>query len=170
MLRWYLVLTKPRSEAKAKDHLERQGYGVFFPRLRELVFSRGRRVERIVPLFPRYLFSRLNVSSQPLAPIRSSVGVSEVVRFGRDYAVVPDAVVEDLMRRAEPDTGLHVLRRPRAFEPGVSVQVVGGAFDGLDGIFDRDCGEERVLVFLRFLGREVSVRVPVAHVVPQRAA
>lgn len=170
MLRWYLVLTKPRSEATAKVHLERQGYGIFFPRLRELVLSRGRRIERVVPLFPRYLFSRLNVSSQSLAPMRSSVGVSEIVRFGRDYVVVPDAIVEDLMRRADPDSGLHVLKRRRSLEPGTSVQFVGGAFDGLDGIFERDDGDQRVLVLLRFLGREVSVRVPSAQVVPQRAA
>jgi len=170
VLRWYLVLTKPRSEAKAKAHLERQGYGVFFPRLRESVLNRGRSVERVAPLFPRYLFSRLNISNQSLAPMRSSVGVSEVVRFGMDYAVVPDAIVDNLMSRADPASGLHVLGRPRVLKPGMSVQVIAGAFDGLDGIFEREDGDERVLVFLKLLGREVSVRVPYADVMPDRAA
>jgi transcriptional antiterminator RfaH len=170
VFRWYLVLTKPRGEAKAKTHLERQGYGVLLPRLRESVLSRGRWVERVVPLFPRYLFSRLNISNQSLAPMRSSVGVSEVVRFGTDYAVVPDAIVDNLINRADPESGLHILRRRRTLEPGMSVQVIAGAFDGLDGIFEREDGDERVLVFLKFLGREVSVRVPSAYVVPDRAA
>ncbi|WP_414674848.1 transcription termination/antitermination NusG family protein, partial [Limnobacter sp.] len=35
MNNWYVVYTKPRLEAVAVDNLQRQGFGVFFPRARQ---------------------------------------------------------------------------------------------------------------------------------------
>ena len=101
MLRWYLVHTKPLSEAIAQANLERQGYQVYLPRLAQSVLGRHPRRERITPLFPRYLFLRLREGSQPLGPVRSSVGVRGVVRFGFRYAVVADDVICRLQARAD---------------------------------------------------------------------
>src|SRR4030081_167147 len=86
--RWYLVHTRPACERVAQVNLERQGYGVYFPRLLQPVRARGRWVERLVSLFPRYIFLHLEVGCQPLALAQSTVGVAAVVRFGFDYAVV----------------------------------------------------------------------------------
>src|SRR5689334_5221168 len=99
MPRWYLVYTKPAGEGTARDNLSRQAYEVYLPRVLEPVRRGGRWLERIAALFPRYLFVRLNEGWQSLGPVRSSVGVSGVVRFGSRYAVVPDALVSGLQAR-----------------------------------------------------------------------
>jgi len=166
MLCWYLVQTKPSNETLAETNLARQGYEVYLPRLLQPVRRNGRWRDRIVALFPRYLFLRLKVGNQPLAPVRSSVGVTSVVRFGFQYAVVPDRIVDSLRARSDPKSGLHLMSSGPLFTPGAKVRITTGPFDGLEGIFERSAGAERVDVLLRLLGQDTPVRVPAGFVVP----
>lgn len=166
---WFLVHTKSGAEDVARRHLERQGYGIYFPRLLANVLYRGRWVERISALFPRYLFVRLDAASQSLAPVRSTQGVAGLVCFGARTAVVPDRVVEGLKRRAHPESGLHELKRPM-FEAGAPVHVISGPFAGVEGIFERAEAEDRVVVLFQLLGRETPVRIPAGYVVQGCAA
>lgn len=166
MSRWYLVHTKPAGEILAQSHLERQGYEVYLPRLVRPVRRRGRWQEKVVPLFPRYVFLGLNEGYQALAPVRSTIGVADVVRFGSEYAVVPDEVIRDLTARADSVSGLHRLDRTLSLEPGITVKIASGPFDGLEGVFQREVGRERVVVLLNLLGQNASVRVPVDSVIP----
>ncbi len=160
MLRWYLIHAKPSSEPVAQANLERQGYEVYLPRALQTIRRAGRWHERIVPLFPRYLFLRLNEGRQALAPVRSTVGVAGVVRFGCDYTVVPDRIVRDLRLREDAVSGLHVLHAGPLLVPGSIVRIASGPFDGLDGVFERQAGADRVVVLLRVLGQNASVCVP----------
>lgn len=165
VLRWFLVLTKPASEEVARANLERQGYAVYYPRLQRPSLYRGRWTDRIVSLFPRYLFVRVDIHRQALTPLRSTLGVADIVRFGSEPAAVPERVVEDLRRRADPGTGLHHLNE-RRLERGAAVRVISGIFAGIDGIFEREAGEHRVVLLLSLMGRETVVRVPSAFVCP----
>jgi transcriptional antiterminator RfaH len=167
LLRWYLIHTKPLAEAVAQVNLERQGYEIYLPRLVHSTRWRRPPRERIVPLFPRYLFLRLCEGSQALGPVRSSAGVSDVVRFGSRYAVVADEVVGGLLSRADPLTGLHRLAGPGPLMRGDAVRLAAGPFDGLEGIFQRQDGEERAVVLLRLLGQETPVRVPAEWLLPR---
>jgi len=163
--RWFLVLTKPSNEQIATTHLARQGFHIYLPRLLRTTFGRGRRRESIVPLFPRYLFVRLESLRQSLGPIRSTRGVASIVRFGEQAAEVAANVIDALTRRADPVTGLHRLET-RALRHGTPVSIVGGAFDGLEGIFEREEGEERSVILLSLLGRSTPVRMHPRFVVP----
>jgi transcriptional antiterminator RfaH len=151
-------MTKPSSEGLACTHLLRQGFLTYYPRLQLKGLYRGRWIERIGSLFPRYLFVRLDLRRQTLGPIRSTRGVTGLVRFGEQATMVPDAVVDSLMSRADPDSGLHRLceQKPRR---GSRVSVIGGSFAGLDGVFEREAGEERCIVLLSLLGRGTPVAV-----------
>ena len=164
MLRWYLIHTKPLNEAIAVENLERQGYEVYLPRVVQSVLRAGRPQERVAPLFPRYLFLRLNEGLQPLAPAASTVGVAGIVRFGSRYPVVPDKVIRDLQARAEPGSGLHRLSCGPRLTAGSSVRIRLGPFDGLEGVFEREAGADRVVVLLRLLGQEATVCVPVESI------
>lgn len=164
MLRWYVIHTKPASESVARTHLARQGYEVYLPRVIQPMRRAGRWRDRIVALFPRYLFLRLREGQQPLGPVRSSVGVSSVVHFGSSYAVVPDRIVTDIQSRADPESGLHRLSAPPSLTSGMDVRITGGLFEGLEGVFQRESGADRVVVLLKLLGQDASVRVPSALV------
>lgn len=166
MLRWYLILTKPSAEANAQINLERQSYEVYFPRLLQTVRLAGRWRERIAALFPRYMFVRLEEGRQSLGPVRSTIGVADVVRFGLRYATVPDDVVHNLRERADPESGLHRLGRQSPFLRGSPIRITAGPFDGLEGVFERESGAERVVVLLKVLGQDAPVRVPAGFVIP----
>jgi transcriptional antiterminator RfaH len=168
-VRWYLIHTKPAREVLAEVNLRRQGYQVYHPRLLRPTRIHGRWVDRVASLFPRYLFLRLEVGHQDMGPVRSTLGVANIVRFGYDYAVVPDAIVENLRAHADSETGLHRLHG-RAFEPGSKVRIIAGVFEGLEGVFQRESGDERVMLLLGLLGRDTLVQLPAAFVLSEFAS
>ena len=170
MLRWYLIHTKPVREALAAANLQRQGYEVYAPRMLTSVRRHGRWCECIVPLFPRYLFLQLAEGSQALSPVRSSVGVAGIVRFGARYAIVAEEIILQLKHRADPESGLHCLAKRPPLLRGATVRITMGPFEGLDGVFEREAGAARVVVLLNLLGQDAAVRIPSDAVAPSYAA
>jgi transcriptional antiterminator RfaH len=160
MQRWYLIHTKPAREREAQRHLQRQGYQTYFPRLRRAVHRNGQPEVQITPLFPRYLFLLLEEGRQCLAPVRSTLGVANIVCFGMRFATVPDEIVRQLRAREDPDSGLHSLGPPPPMGPGMPVRIAAGAFAGLEGVFERTEAVNRVVVLLKLLGEERQVHFP----------
>ena len=152
MNRWYAALCKPRQEMVAEANLANQGYAVYLPRLKDKHRRGGRWVDTVEPLFPRYLFVAAGLESQSLAPIRSTRGVSALVRFGGQPATVADYLIEALRKREDPATGLHGCTRP-LFAPGAHIKLLEGPLAGLEGMFAAETGDERVVVLMELLGR-----------------
>ncbi len=155
--RWYLVYTKLRQEHVARTNLLRQGYETYLPLIRELRRRQGRRMPEVAPMFPRYLFVRLDTRTDNWAPIRSTLGVVSLVRFGQQPALVPDDLI-GLLREREDSEGLQVLP-PEIFRPGARVRIMAGALAGYEGIFLAPTGRERVVILLDFLGQHTRVAV-----------
>ncbi len=165
MQHWYVVHAKPRQEALALEHLERQGYEVWLPRACVTRRLRGQWVERVEPLFPRYLFLHADVDVTDISPVRSTRGCSTVVRMAGKPAVVPDAVVEWLMASADAESGLHRIGRSvqTRLKPGEKVRVIEGPFEGAEGLLESVKGAERAVVLLKVLAESARVTVPVAQ-------
>ena len=157
MSAWYAVLCKPRREALAETNLANQGYRVYLPRLATQCRRDGKWIDTVEPLFPRYLFLAPGNEHQGLAPVRSTLGVSGLVRFGGQPATIPEAVVESLRGRQDPDTG--ACARRSLFKSGAPIQFCAGPFTGLDGVFEIEAGQDRVYVLLEFLGKLNKVKV-----------
>ena len=170
MLRWYVIHTKWAGETIAESNLQRQGYEVYLPRLAHAVRRRGRLQERIVALFPRYLFLRLNERAQLLGPVRSTTGVASVVRFGSSFATVPDQLIRVLQARADSETGLHRMLPPALPTPGSIVKIADGPLGGLEGVFECQSGKKRVVVLFNLLGQNTRVQVPIDIILPNHAA
>ena len=153
---WYLIYTKPRQEEVARTHLERQGYTVYLPRVRQMRRRLGQRVMATEPLFPRYLFIQLDTQADNWGPIRSTLGVTSLVSFGSQPALIPNALIRFLMQR-EGQTGLHEWAESNYLE-GERIQIVDGALRGYAGIFLAHSGRERAVVLLEILGRPVRMQ------------
>ena len=154
---WYLVYTKPRQEEVALTNLMRQGYGVYLPRLRQARKRRGKRVLVIGPLFPRYLFIHLDSHTDNWIPIRSTLGVMSLVRFGTDPARVPDSLVAHL-KSQEGAEGLHEWAEPK-LAIGDRIRVAEGPLAGYEGILLAITGRERVTLLLDMLGSQVRAQL-----------
>mgnify|MGYP003444920334 CR=1 FL=1 len=159
---WYLVYAKPRQEEIALMNLERQGYAAYLPRVRQQRRRRGQRVAVVEPLFPRYLFIHLDTQTDNWGPIRSTLGVASLVRFGPEPARVPDELI-DFLRAREGREGLHDWAEPD-YRPGDRVRVAEGAFQGFTGILQARTSRERVVVLLEIMGRPVRAQVRTAQI------
>lgn len=160
---WYLVYAKPQQEKVARDNLERQGYTVYLPMLRKRV-RRGRFFHfRTNPLFPRYLFIRLSEGEDDWGPIRSTMGVVHLVKFGTIAAAVPDQMIEGIRdREIAPD----LLEMPEApLEKGQKVRFVEGTLSGYEAIFEAENSTERVIVMMNIAGMHSQLSVPKSSVV-----
>mgnify|MGYP001572761454 FL=1 len=161
---WYLVYCKPRQESVARENLTRQGFETYLPIMRDVRRRQGKRVVLIAPMFPRYLFIHLNRQTDNWAPIRSTLGVVSIVRFGRTAARVPDDLVT-LLRSREDLQGLQILP-VEEYKPGSRVRITQGGFAGYEGIFQAASSRDRVTVLLDVLGRKALTRVDSASIEP----
>lgn len=154
------MLTKPRLEETALLNLERQGYPCYLPRLSVEKVRRGKAQVVREPMFPRYLFVQLDASGQgqSWSPIRSTLGVSTLVRFGAQPAKVDDALVE-LLRSREQAQPLQTL-----FQPGDAVVVTDGPFAGIEAIYQTADAERRSLILLEILSRPVVLKLETAAI------
>ena len=149
MNKWYLIKTKPRQEKKAKQNLENQGYIVFCPMV---IINK-----RLVVLFPGYLFVQLNEKTQNWSPINSTKGVSHFVKFGLNFAKVPNSVIEFIKTNQHITAGK--LNNLNKFKPGDKVQISDGAFKNYMAIFKCYKSDERVILLMNLLGREQSLSI-----------
>lgn len=155
---WFLVQSKVNGEVRAREQLERQNYRCYLPMASNP--ARRRRVHRQTqPLFARYLFVAVT-AEQPLAPIDSTFGVSQLVRFGQQPARVPGWVIDGLQNATDPATGLVALQSP-SLVPGEEVDVFAGPMAGLKGIFKAPDGNARAWLLVDLLGHSHQVSVPV---------
>lgn len=161
---WYLVYCKPRQESVARENLARQGYETYLPCMRDVRRRQGRRVALIAPMFPRYLFIHLNRATDNWAPIRSTLGVVSIVRFGRAAARVPDELLV-MLRSREDVQGVQILP-VQEYKPGSRVRITQGGFAGYEGIFQAATGRDRVTVLLDVLGRKARASVDSASIEP----
>lgn len=158
---WFAVHTKPRSEALASVHLRRQGFEVLDCRIKRSRLGTDGLRSQVEPLFPRYLFVQSGAHGMQLGPIRSTRGVSQVVRFGSRTPSVPEPVIAAIKARQD-DQGF-VRLDPPELKPGDRVQVTEGPMCGLSGVFESQCGQARVRLLIDLLGTPVGVSLPRAH-------
>ena len=162
--RWYLIHSKPRQEEIARENLERQGYSTYLPLLRTPRRRLGRRIIRIEPMFPRYFFIRLDTATDNWAPIRSTIGVITLVRFGMTPTPITDELI-DMLRQRDDAGGIQDIPL-NEFSRGQKVRIEEGPFMGYEGIFLAETGVQRVLVLLDIVGKTAKARIDVTALGP----
>ncbi len=158
MPRWYPIHTKPRQEQKALTHLLRQGFQCHLPLARERRLVRGRYTQITCTLFPNYLFARLKMGEDNVAPIRSTQGVIGLTRFGLQIPPVPEGFVEALLARDPDASGIPV--GAQEWQPGQKLRITDGPFVGLEAVFAAHDGTARVIVLLNMLGQDQRLAIP----------
>ena len=146
MKKWYLLYTKPRQEKLALQHLQNQAYEVYLPLIQVEKIRQGVRGLVEEALFPRYLFVQLDeAGSQSWAPIRSTVGVSQLVKFGHRFAEVSQDLVSWVQDQAR------LVKLAPELKHGDVVTITEGPFRGMDAIFKTYDGEKRAILLLTLL-------------------
>ena len=149
MRNWYLIKTKPRQENVAIKNLENQEYSTYCPTVRIN--------KKHVVLFPGYIFIHLDKKKENWSPIRSTKGVVNFVRFGLDFAQVPDTVIKFL--KTNQHINKEKLKNLNRFKSGDKVQITDGVFKNCVAIFTSSKPQERVVLLMNILGQQQSITI-----------
>jgi transcription antitermination factor NusG len=160
---WFAVYTTPRHEKAVHKHFEARRIESFLPLYREIHrWRNGRRVEVEGPLFPSYLFTRIERGE--CVRVLAVPGVVSLLGSGSVPSAVSDFEIESLR------SGLHL----REFEPhsrlvvGRKVRITAGALAGMVGILIRKKNSFRVVLTLELIMRSVAVEVDLDELEPLR--
>lgn len=162
-LPWYVIHTKPRQEQLAAENLLRQAYRVYSPKIKQLKRIRGRQHAQLEPLFPRYIFLQPDSAAQSISPVRSTLGVSTLVRFGQEPAVIRTGILHAI-REFETRHNAACDEDISPFQPGVHIHIADGPLAGMEGLIS-DVSHERITVLMQLLGQDTRVSVSHHHVV-----
>jgi transcription antitermination factor NusG len=151
---WYAVAVRSRCEKKVSRGLELRGVERYLPLIEEVHVWSDRKKQVQVPLFPGYLFVRIEIVDR-LDVLR----VDGVVKFVGG-AQRPSPVPEEQIRwvrtlEGHPET----LERETLLPVGQAVRVIAGPFQGLRGTIKRMKGMTRVVITLETIGQALSVEV-----------
>ena len=158
--RWYSVYSKPQKERFAKIHLQSKGVEVFLPQL--VMPQSATATRRVVPLFPNYLFVRIDIFSGESAYVVWSPGVKYLVSFNGVPASIDDDVIAFLKDRSD---SRGQIQASSSLKRGQRVRVTGGPFEGLEALIERPPdGRGRVKLLMSMLNRQVQAEIPIRFV------
>jgi transcriptional antiterminator RfaH len=125
---WRVFYTRPRAEKRVRERLEAAGLDVLLPE-REVLRQWSDRKQRVrEPLFPGYLFAR--VDERARLDVLQDEAVVRCVSFGGRPTVVPDAELEALRALAEIPDQIEAVAR-EATPLGAEVIVTNGPLKGV---------------------------------------
>lgn len=158
LLRWYVVHTHPRQEDRAEKNFRLWNLETFFPRIVDRRYNRFTGdVARIVkPLFPRYIFLRLNIEKL-YHKVRFTRGVHSVVSFNNRPCFLDDQIIA-LIKSGIGRDGF--VRIGEEFKVGDEVVIKDGLLKDFTGIFERRMnGSDRVMILLKTINYQVHVAI-----------
>ena len=139
---------------RALENLERQQGECYCPLIQVEKLSRGKRIHVAEALFPGYFFINFDPQKSNLTytAIRSSRGVSKIVRFGEEPAKVPEALI--LQIKDCDKASVSSLNAPNLPQKGDTVIIIEGAFKGLQAVYSQTDGQQRSIVLISLLHQQ----------------
>jgi transcription antitermination factor NusG len=151
---WFALQTRARSEKKVAYLLRQKGYECLTPTYCQKRRWSDRVVEVDLPLFPMYVFCRLD--SSVLGKAISTPGVLRIVGFGGKPAEVAVEEIEALQLLARSN----LLREPWKYLPdGTRVLVETGPLTGVQGVICQGENNRQLIISITLLHRSVAVQL-----------
>lgn len=154
---WYLAYTKPRQEDIARVNLEQQGFDAYLPLYKKFKKTEQGPVSVFEPMFPRYIFFRPGKAGQSISVVRSTKGITTIVRFGFEPAVIDEELLRRI-RQLEEDRNQATLLELSQLKPGQTVRLKHTALGDVEGLI-QSVSSKRVAVLLEILGRPAVVQL-----------
>jgi len=152
--KWYAVFTLPKHEKSVTRHLDQREVESFLPTYEEIRLWKNRqRMKLVLPLFPTYLFVRVNERER--VKTLQSPGVLQIVGNGKEPLPLLDAEIEFLRsgfqgKKIEPFRDLVI---------GQRVRIKTGAMQGIQGTLVRKSKALRFVLTLELINQHAAVEV-----------
>ena len=152
--RWYAIRVKSNRERVVANGLDHRGYEQFLPSYQTRRTWSDRVTDLEVPLFPGYVFCRLNIELR--LPILQIPGVVSFVEFGRTPLPVEDHEIEAL--QAIMKSGVPAAPWP-FLKAGQRVRMDRGPLRDLEGVLIEVKNRFRLVVSVNLLQRSIATEV-----------
>jgi transcription antitermination factor NusG len=151
-LPWFVAHTRPRCEKKLAEYCERQGFHVTLPCYRSVKKYDRKTVVFEKPLFPNYVFLRLEPAHKQKVYqsdyVANLLEVTDQELFERQLG--------DILHSLETET--EVILAPH-ITVGTRVKITSGPLRGVEGIVENRSGVTYVHLRLDFIAQGVAVKV-----------
>lgn len=154
--RWYAVYTYPRHEKSVLEHFESKSLEAFLPTFITESRWKDRRVRLKTPVFPGYVFTRINTTQRN--KVLGSPGVIRMLCFNGLPAPIDDAEMDSVKLCLERGS---VLGPCPFLEVGDRVRVRSGVLEGLEGHISRRKNDRRLIVPITLIHQSVAIEIDV---------
>lgn len=151
---WFAVLVRTSREKTANLLLENAGYECFLPTSKYMRRWSDRIKEVEVPLFPGYLFCRMNPHNR--LPVLMTPGVIQIVGVGKTPIPVEEEEIAAIQHAGK--SGLSTMPWPY-LEVGHVVRVEDGPLRGMTGIIVNIKSGLKLVLSVSLLQRSVAVEI-----------
>lgn len=159
---WFVGQLKPNGLALAERNLTRQGIESFCPWQVETHRRSGQLRDVRRPLFPGYIFVRLDPRAGLWGAVNSTRGLTRLVQTDpRAPTPLPDALIAGLRARCAADGQLAA---PPKLAPGDPVRVIAGPFAEFVTRIESIRPDARIRVLFDLMQRAVVVDLDPAQV------
>jgi transcription antitermination factor NusG len=153
---WFAIQTWPQYEKKVATEFQKKEIEVFLP----LLSSKRRWSDRYVtvqtPLFPNYVFVRIDESSSERISVLRTNGVTGFVGVRGKGVSIPQAQIESV--RLVVSSGVPFQHHP-LLAIGKRVRIRGGSLDGVEGTLLAKNDDLSLLVSIQIIQRSLAIRV-----------
>ena len=151
---WFAIQARTCREKLTKLFLENRGFECFLP----LAKANHRWSDRVkqfeLPLFPGYLFCRMNPYDR--LPVLQAPGVIQIVGVGKNPLAVPEEEIEAIQQATA--SGLATMPWPY-LQVGSLARIEGGPLQGLTGIIVKIKSGMKLILSVNLLQRSVAVEI-----------
>lgn len=154
---WYVLHVKPRTEKKVFGCLGSLNVFRYLPMRQKVSRVQRRKVVRHLPLFPGYVFTRLNADER--LKVLKTNHVVRMIEVMRPRQMIHQ--LRQIVRAGRLPIDLHAVER---FSVGERVRMKSGPLMGMEGYVQRQGNATKLVLELTILGRAVETGVDPADV------
>jgi transcriptional antiterminator RfaH len=154
---WFLLRVKPKQDKRAVAHLEEQNHQCFAPEISSPISNEKTHKLSYQPLFPGYVFIRLNSENSNWRAISSTRGVLYPVSFGHYPVKIPPTLMDNILYSVPAIEDKITLSS--TLKTGDKIRITERSFNYLDAIYLSKSGEERSIVLINLLSKNAKVKV-----------
>jgi len=153
---WFVIHTKPRDEHRVKTHFEGMEIEALLPLYEDSQRSHGRMIRVLHPLFPNYLFAKLDLERH-YYKVKWTRGVNRILGVGNGPSPVSEVVIQVLKDRMGDNDTVELFEDLRE---GDLVKITSGPLKDFVGVFQRGLSSSgRVRILLDLIDAVMPVQI-----------
>jgi transcriptional antiterminator RfaH len=158
MKSWYALKTKPQRELVVYDQLQLRSIETYLPLWHTVPLNSAK--QKVEPFFPTYLFANIDFSETSLSSVVYMPGMNQVVSREGEPVRVDPYVINSIATQILALEKIAVDVNGKPLVHGDRVQIIRGAFEGYEAIFDRYLDStDRVRLLIDFLQKQSPLQL-----------